>query len=153
MSTLLPRREETRGHRHGPSWRRPRRRVRHGGAGDAGHPRDAPQRRHHPAVARPRHAYFALTPGLTKLVAPTGVFDLARDVPGEDTELVSLTTYPVSRHSLQPTVVPLLLSAAAGIADEENIFARRSTFPTPDGASLAAIFRAARSSDSVSARP
>lgn len=81
-------------------------------------------------------AYVALTPGLTKLVAPAGVFDLARDVPSEDTELVSVTTNLVSRDSLHPTVVPLLLSAAAGFADKGSLFASRATFPSPNGVSL-----------------
>jgi TRAP-type uncharacterized transport system substrate-binding protein len=81
-------------------------------------------------------AYVALTPGLTKLEAPEGVFDLARDVPPVDAELISATTNLVSRDSLHPALVPLLLSAAASFHDEQSIFATRETFPSREGVSL-----------------
>ncbi len=81
-------------------------------------------------------AYVALFPGLTKLVAPEGVFDLVRNVPPHDTQLLSATTNLVTRDSLHPAVVPLLLSSAASFYDEGNVFASSATFPSRVGVSL-----------------
>ena len=81
-------------------------------------------------------AYVALYPGLTKLIAPEGVFDLARNVPPSDTQLLSATTNLVTRDSLHPTVVPLLLSAAATFYDERSVFTVPGHFPSQDGVSL-----------------
>lgn len=81
-------------------------------------------------------AYAALTPGLTKLVAPEGVFDLARNVPPEDAQLLAATTNIVSTDAIHPIVVSTLLGAARSIHENQNIFAGARTFPTPDGVSL-----------------
>jgi len=81
-------------------------------------------------------AYVAVSPGLVKLIAPAGVFDLARNVPPRDTPLVAATTNLATVDSLHPAVVPVVLRAVAASADLGDVFTRRGTFPSPEGASL-----------------
>lgn len=81
-------------------------------------------------------AYVALTPGLEKLVVPEGVFDLARNIPPEETQLLSATTNLISSDSLHPSVIPVLLGAASRINEGQNALARGDTFPSPEGVSL-----------------
>ena len=54
-------------------------------------------------------AYQALDPGITKLVAPEGIFDFADNLPPEDLVLLSATTNLVTLDSLYPGAALLLL--------------------------------------------
>jgi TRAP-type uncharacterized transport system substrate-binding protein len=47
-------------------------------------------------------AYQALDPGIAKLVAPEGIFDLARNIPSEDLALLAATTNLVALDNLYP---------------------------------------------------
>ena len=81
-------------------------------------------------------AYQALDPGIAKVVAPEGVFDLARNNPPEDLALLAATTNLVTLESLYPSVAPLMLKAAAAIHGEQRIFTEDDTFPSAAHVSL-----------------
>jgi len=51
-------------------------------------------------------AYQALDPGITKLVAPQGIFDFANNIPPEDLVLLSATTNLVTLDSFYPAFIP-----------------------------------------------
>ena len=80
-------------------------------------------------------AFAARMQGLAKLVAPEGLFDLARNVPPEDAELLAATTNLVTRADLHPAVAPMVLNAAAAV-HTGGIFSAGSTFPSEDDVSL-----------------
>jgi len=81
-------------------------------------------------------AYQALDPGITKLVAPQGIFDLANNNPSEDLVLLSATTNLVTLDSFYPGAVPLLLRAAAEVDSRRRIVIPGERFPTPHNVSL-----------------
>ena len=81
-------------------------------------------------------AYQALDPGITQLVAPQGIFDLANNSPPEDLVLLAATTNLVTLDSFYPGAVPLLLRAATDVVDERRIAVAGENFPSPDNVSL-----------------
>jgi len=81
-------------------------------------------------------AYQALDPGITKLVAPEGIFDLADNLPPEDLVLVSATTNLITLDSFYPGAVPLLLQAAADVHDRQRIVITNQSFPNAQNVSL-----------------
>jgi len=81
-------------------------------------------------------AYQALDPGITKLVAPEGIFDFADNLPPEDLVLLSATTNLVTLDSLYPGAVLLLLQAAADVHDRQRIVIADQTFPSAQNVSL-----------------
>ena len=81
-------------------------------------------------------AYQALDPGITKLVAPQGVFDLANNKPSEDLVLLAATTNLVALDTFYPGAVPLLLRAATDIDDQRRIVAAGENFPSRKNVSL-----------------
>ena len=81
-------------------------------------------------------AYQALDPGIAKLVAPEGIFDLARNIPSEDLALLAATTNLVTLDNLYPSVVPLMLEAASAIQSEQRIVTAGESFPSADHVSL-----------------
>jgi hypothetical protein len=88
-------------------------------------------------------AYQALDPGITKLVAPQGIFDLANNIPPEDLVLLSATTNLVTLDSFYPGAVPLLLRAATEVHDQQRIVTAGESFPSAQNVSLP-LKRAAR---------
>jgi hypothetical protein len=74
-------------------------------------------------------AYAARLPGLAILEAPQGVFDLARNIPGEDSQLVGAATNLVASRSLHPAVAPILLGVAADMRVGSSTFFQAS-FPS-----------------------
>jgi len=88
-------------------------------------------------------AYQALDPGITKLVAPEGIFDLAANIPPEDLVLLSATTNLVTLDSFYPGAVPLLLRAATEVHDQQRIVTAGESFPSAQNVSLP-LKRAAR---------
>ena len=80
-------------------------------------------------------AYAALLPGLATLVAPEGIFDLARNNPPKDANLVAATTNLLARNDLHPAVAPMVLNTASNV-HTGDIFSRRSTFPSDEHVSL-----------------
>ena len=81
-------------------------------------------------------AYQALDPGITKLVAPQGIFDLANNIPPEDLVLLSATTNLVTLDSFYPGAVPLLLRAASDAHDRQRISTASESFPSAQNVSL-----------------
>ena len=81
-------------------------------------------------------AYQALDQGIAKLVAPEGIFDLARNIPSEDLALLAATTNLVTLDDLYPSVAPLILRAAAAINSEQRIVTAGESFPSADHVSL-----------------
>jgi len=81
-------------------------------------------------------AYQALDPGITQLVAPQGVFDLADNSPPEDLTLLAATTNLVTLEGFYPGAVPLLLRAATDVGDRGRIAAGGENFPSPANVSL-----------------
>jgi len=81
-------------------------------------------------------AYQALDPGITKLVAPQGIFDLVNNNPPEDLVLLAATTNLVTLDTFYPGAVPLLLRAATDVDDQRKIAAVGESFPSPENVSL-----------------
>jgi len=88
-------------------------------------------------------AYQAMDPGITKVVAPEGIFDLAANIPPEDLVLLSATTNLVTLDSFYPGAVPLLLRAATEVHDQQRIVTAGESFPSAQNVSLP-LKRAAR---------
>jgi len=74
-------------------------------------------------------AYQALQPGLAKIVAPEGIFDLARNIPSEDLALIATTTNLVTLESLNSSVAPLILRAAAAVQRKQRVEIPGEGFP------------------------
>jgi len=81
-------------------------------------------------------AYQALDPGIAKLVAPEGIFDLARNLPTEDLALLAATTNLVTLDSLYPAVAPVMLRTAAVTRGERRVVAASESFPSEEHISL-----------------
>ena len=67
-------------------------------------------------------AYVALFPSLSKVVLPTGVADLAHNIPPSDVTLLAVEASLVVRKDLNPAIQYLLLAAAAEIHGGPDIF-------------------------------
>ncbi|MCP3903618.1 MAG: ABC transporter substrate-binding protein [Planctomycetes bacterium] len=80
--------------------------------------------------------YAALLAGVTTLVAPEGVFDLARNVPPEEAHLLATTTCLVAHERIHPAVVPLLLEAAENARRQKTTFSTTITFPSREHVTL-----------------
>ncbi len=81
-------------------------------------------------------AYVALFPSLTKVVLPTGVADLARNIPPHDVPLLAVEASLVVRRDLHPSLHYLLLEAASEIHGGPEIFQRPGRFPSAEGVDL-----------------
>jgi TRAP-type uncharacterized transport system substrate-binding protein len=81
-------------------------------------------------------AYVALFPSLTKVVLPTGVADLARNIPPDDVPLLAVEASLVVRRDLHPALHYLLLDAASEIHGAPEIFHRAGRFPAGEGVNL-----------------
>jgi hypothetical protein len=81
-------------------------------------------------------AYQALDPGITKLVAPQGIFDLANNIPPEDLVLLSATTNLITLDTFYPGAVPLLIRAASNVHDRQRIVTAGESFPSAQNVSL-----------------
>jgi hypothetical protein len=66
--------------------------------------------------------YAARIPGLATLEAPQGIFDLARDIPATDSQLIGAATNLVVGRSLHPAVAPIVLGVAADIRADSSAF-------------------------------
>jgi hypothetical protein len=76
-------------------------------------------------------AYVRRFPYLSPLVLPRGVFDLGKDLPGEDVRLVSPTANLVARDSLHPALAYLLMRAGTEIHGKAGLLDRTGEFPAP----------------------
>jgi TRAP-type uncharacterized transport system substrate-binding protein len=76
-------------------------------------------------------AYVALSPILDKVVLPTGVADLARNIPPNDVTLLAVETNLVVRSGMHPALQYLLLEAASEIHGGRDVFHPAGRFPSP----------------------
>jgi TRAP transporter TAXI family solute receptor len=74
-------------------------------------------------------AYARRFPFLTAVVLPRGVFDLARDVPGDDVILLAATANLVTREDFHPALAYLLLQAASEVHAGPGVLQRPREFP------------------------
>jgi len=81
-------------------------------------------------------AYVALFPSLYKVVLPTGVADLARNIPPTDVTLLAVEANLVVRKDLHPALQYLLLEAASEIHGGPEIFHRAGRFPAAEAVNL-----------------
>jgi TRAP-type uncharacterized transport system substrate-binding protein len=81
-------------------------------------------------------AYVALFPSLSKVVLPTGVADLARNIPPSDATLLAVEASLVARKDLNPAIQYLLLAAAAEIHGGPEIFHKAGRFPAAEAVDL-----------------
>jgi TRAP-type uncharacterized transport system substrate-binding protein len=81
-------------------------------------------------------AYVALFPSLSKVVLPTGVADLARNIPPSDVTLLAVEASLVARKDLNPAIQYLLLEAAAEIHGGPEIFHKAGRFPAAEAVNL-----------------
>jgi len=77
-------------------------------------------------------AYAGLMPGLTALEAPQGVFDLPRNIPPEDVDMLSAVTCLAAHEDLHSAVVPMFLIAAENVNEETTRFSIFDPFPNGD---------------------
>jgi TRAP transporter TAXI family solute receptor len=69
-------------------------------------------------------------PYLHHLILPHGTYDLERNLPSKDIDLVSPTATLVVRDTIHPALVYLLLKAATKVHRGPGIFEKRHEFPT-----------------------
>jgi TRAP-type uncharacterized transport system substrate-binding protein len=81
-------------------------------------------------------AYVALFPSLSKLVLPTGVADLAKNIPPADVTLLAVQESLAVRKDLHPALQYILLEAASEVHGGPGIFQRAGRFPTPEAIDL-----------------
>ena len=83
-------------------------------------------------VSLRRSEAYARRYGYLKSVElPAGVLDLERDLPPEDIHTVATTAMLLARSDLHPSLVDLLLIAAADIHGDHGLLAEQGTFPSP----------------------
>lgn len=75
-------------------------------------------------------AYSRRLPSLSHVVLPRGVVDLAADMPRDDVHLLAPTSTLVSRSSIHPALVQLLVQAAAQIHGSADWFSKPNEFPS-----------------------
>ena len=81
-------------------------------------------------------AYVARSPYLYKVVLPTGVADLARNIPPTDVPMLAVAASLVVRKDLHPALQYLLLEAAAEIHGGPDVFHRPGRFPAAEAIDL-----------------
>lgn len=74
-------------------------------------------------------AYTRRLPYLSRIVLPKGVFDLSKNVPAADVELVAPIAALVARDDLHPAIVGLLVEAAKQVHAPGGMFNRIGEFP------------------------
>lgn len=68
---------------------------------------------------------------LNTLKMPMGVFDLARNLPARDTQLIAPTAELVAREDLHPALSDLLIEAAHEVHGKANVMQKAGEFPAP----------------------
>ena len=68
---------------------------------------------------------------LNTLKMPMGVFDLARNLPARDTQLIAPTAELVAREDLHPALSDLLIAAAREVHGKANVMQKAGEFPAP----------------------
>jgi TRAP-type uncharacterized transport system substrate-binding protein len=75
-------------------------------------------------------AYARLLPFYEKLEVPMGGFDLVRNFPPRDIQLIATTTNLLIDDRMHPAIQMLFMQAAQEINGKESFFARRGEFPS-----------------------
>jgi TRAP-type uncharacterized transport system substrate-binding protein len=75
-------------------------------------------------------AYARLLPFIEKLEVPAGGFDLVRNFPPQDTQLIATTTNLLIDNRMHPAIQMLFMQAAQEINGKESFFAHRGEFPS-----------------------
>jgi TRAP-type uncharacterized transport system substrate-binding protein len=75
-------------------------------------------------------AYSRLLPFIEKLEVPKGGFDLVRNFPPQDTQLIATTTNLLIDDRMHPAIQMLFMQAAQEINGKESYFARHGEFPS-----------------------
>jgi len=73
---------------------------------------------------------------ITTVTLPEGAFDLARNIPSEDLELLAAVTQLIVHDDMSATMVELLMDVATQVHRGATLFKRRGEFPTPEHASF-----------------
>jgi len=81
-------------------------------------------------------AYATRSQGVTDLIAPEGIFDMARNLPPEEAHLLSATSCLVAHEDLHPTVVRMVLRAAESVTERTSEFVTTLKFPSSENVSL-----------------
>ena len=89
-----------------------------------------------PATYPRADAYVALFPSLSKLVLPTGVVDLPRNLPPSDVTLLAVEVSLVARKDLHPALQYLVLETASEVHGGPGIFQKAGRFPAPEAIDL-----------------
>ncbi len=66
---------------------------------------------------------------LSRLVAPEGSFDLGRNLPPQDTELVGTPVELIAREGLHPAISDLLIAAARDVHGKPGMYRKAGEFP------------------------
>jgi TRAP-type uncharacterized transport system substrate-binding protein len=74
-------------------------------------------------------AFTRIYPGLVRLVLPSGVIDIDRDIPPDDVQLIGTTAKVLVRSDLHPGIVQLLLQTMVKTHGKPEIFQRNGEFP------------------------
>jgi len=74
-------------------------------------------------------AYPRLLPFIKKLTLPSGVIDLAHDIPEKEVALIGTKAMLAARDGLHPALVELLVDAAHKIHDGQGFFEEPGEFP------------------------
>jgi TRAP transporter TAXI family solute receptor len=82
-------------------------------------------------------AYSRRLPFLTHIVLPMGSFDLARNIPDHDVELIAPTANLVVRDDIHPALIDVLMDAATDIAGDAGMLRHEGDFPSPKGVDIA----------------
>jgi TRAP-type uncharacterized transport system substrate-binding protein len=81
-------------------------------------------------------AMVALYPFLTKLTLPRGIFDLAKDQPPTDIQLLAAKSILAVRSDLHSALQYLLLTAATEIHSRSGVFQKVEQFPVAESVDL-----------------
>jgi TRAP-type uncharacterized transport system substrate-binding protein len=76
------------------------------------------------------NALTRIFPYLVRLVLPQGVFDLERNIPPNDVNLIGTTNAVVVREDLHPEIIDLLAKTLVEVHSGAGIFQRAGEFPT-----------------------
>ncbi len=85
---------------------------------------------------RQAEAYSRLFPFLTRVVLPSGGFDLAKNIPSRPVELVAPTAILVVRDTIHPALITLFMQASTEIFGGDGLLQREGDFPSPKGVDI-----------------
>ena len=81
-------------------------------------------------------AYPRLLPFIRKLTLPSGVIDVAHDIPEKDVALIGTEAMLAARDGLHPAIIELLVDAAHEIHGGQGFFEEAGEFPGTSGIDL-----------------